>query len=185
MRESGTGLTAVGPEGLEAERERLCALYRACFTEPPWSESEAQLDAFADRLSAHLAQPGVRGAVALDGDGALLGASYGWQEPDPLSDSPFNASLAAAVSDCLGPGAVSEHLAGAFVVVELMVDPGARRRGLARRLLRAVVGDGSRAWLCTSPASGATQLYLTEGWTPLAEFNSPAGPRLAVYVAQR
>lgn len=182
MNELRAELTEVDAKGLEAQRIDLRALYRTCFAEPPWSETEAQLDGFDDRLATHLAQPGLRAVLAHDEGGRLAGVCYGWPEPDrPALDSPFYAALTAAVTDSLGPGAVSQHLAGALVVVELMVDPGTRRRGLARRLLSSFIGDTSKAWLCTSPAAPAARLYQADGWTPLAEFDSPAGPRLTVY----
>ena len=64
------------------------------------------------------------------------------------------------------PAVAAELVAPALVVVELMVDPAHRRRGLARTLLRGFTAGAPRAWLATHPDGDAVKLYETEGWRP-------------------
>jgi GNAT superfamily N-acetyltransferase len=145
---------------------QLVALYRRCFTAPPWCEPEDRLAGFPTRFAAHLDNSGAGGVVVMDGPD-VLGVVYGWPAGETLaSGSPFDDALAAAVS----PAVASRLVAPAVVVAELMVDPRHQRRGIGRALLTRYVEDFPAAWLVTHPDAPAARLYEQEGWRQETEF---------------
>jgi GNAT superfamily N-acetyltransferase len=148
-------------------RERyLQVVYRECFADPPWSEDEAQVASFPQRLAQQMAHPGAHGII-VERDGRVVAAIYGWPAGDTLpAGTAFDDALAAAA-----PRHVLAALtAPALVVAELMVHPAHRRKGIARALLTRYVSRWPRAWLCTHPQAPAVALYESMGWRRQFDF---------------
>lgn len=167
-------IDTVNAEQLGDLRASLHELYRLCFAEPPWNESRAMLDNFANILTRHLDQPGLSGSVAWDGR-ALHGVAYGWPMPPELPKDAFHIMVSQTVP-------AERLVAPAWTVVELMVHPGSRGNGLGRALLEHHVRDQPEAWLVTHPAAPACGLYESMGWTRSDEFRNPYGDRRVLYL---
>ncbi|CAM3895500.1 GNAT family N-acetyltransferase [Kibdelosporangium persicum] len=164
-----SGVTATQLDDL---RTPLHAMYRQCFADPPWNEPPEMLDDYANVLSRHLGQPGLYGSVAWSGKD-LLGVAYGHPMPPDLPDDPFHHAVAEVVSP-------SSLVAPAVTLIELMVSPAARGRGVGRGLIDHFVRDHDQAWLVTHPEAPACRLYESAGWTRSAPFANPhGGPRVA------
>ena len=163
---------------LEERAEEVHELYRRCFTEPPWNEQVMQLDEYPEKLATALARPDLRAMAVLDGP-TLAGLVYGWPAPEELPDEPFYRALAAAVSS------VDELLAPALDVVELMVNPAYRGRGIGRALLTGFVRDHRSAWLVTHPEAPARGLYERAGWKTLGAFVNHLGDPRVIYTWSR
>jgi GNAT superfamily N-acetyltransferase len=151
----------VEPAELIARTRDLHRLYRTCFALPPWSESAAQLDGFPARVLEQMSHAGAAGRIA-EVDGQLAGVIYGRPAKADLtnSTSAFDRRLAA-----LAPPNLANRLAApALTVVELMVAPTHRRRGIATRLLTEYTADAPTAWLATHPEAPAATLYKRSGW---------------------
>ncbi len=154
-------------------REPLHELYRQCFADPPWNEPQEMLDDYANVLAAHLDRPGLSGSVAVD-DSGLLGVAYGWPMPPELPDDAFHHAVARVVP-------AERLVAPAVAVVELMVNPVSRGRGVGRALLDHFV-RARAAWLVTHPDAPACRLYKSAGWQPSAQFKNQHGDRRVAYV---
>jgi GNAT superfamily N-acetyltransferase len=173
-------LSPAEPAEVLSHVDELHRIYRACFADPPWSEDEATLAAFPQRLAHQMAHPGAHGILAEDPDnvGRVAGAVYGWPAGDALpSGTEFDDALAAAAP----PSSAALLTAPALVVAELMVHPVHRRRGLAREMLDRYLAGWSHAWLCTHPHAPAAALYESLGWR--AQFGFTVGELpLVVYL---
>ena len=154
----------------------LHRLYRRCYAQPPWSLTQEHLAGFSDRLAAHLDQPGAHGIVVTDAI-ELAGVIYGWPAPACQPDDPLTTAAYAAVP----PDQQHRLGAPAAVVVEFMVDPDHRGRGLGRELLRQFTAQHPVAWLCTHPGSTTEALCSSAGWQQLARFTDPAGRPQLLY----
>ena len=135
--------------------DQLWPVYDAVFGDHP-SES-AWREAVWDR---HRVRSGFRLARAYDGDG-LVGFGYGYTgEPGQWWTDRARTALAPAVGRA--------WLGGHFELVSLGVLDRARRAGVGRSLMRALVRDlpHDRLLLMTTddPADAARRLYAAEGW---------------------
>lgn len=141
-----------------AARGELIAVYAAVFCAPPWNEPPERAVNFGDRLAAWAGQSGFVGVLA-EQSGSVTGFAVGVTTPDHLPRD----HIYDHVRSILGPVAVTE-LCGRLEVLELAVHPSARRGGLGRRMLDALVGDRP-AWLITVPViPGTTAFYDAVGW---------------------
>lgn len=102
---------------------------------------------------------------------------YGWPAPAGIPRDPFHDALVARAPADLLP----ELVAPAVVVVELMVHPGQRGRGIGRALLERYVAGHPSAWLCTHPAAPAAALYEAAGWRRRCSFTNQHGDPRNVY----
>ncbi|WP_328721027.1 GNAT family N-acetyltransferase [Streptomyces sp. NBC_00247] len=153
-----------GPGALRAAREfRL--IYAEAFTEPPYDETEDDVDAAFRRFPVLTRKPGFRAVLARAGSGVPIGMAYG---------------------HVLGPDAVwwdelTEPVPGdmrredghrTFGLLELAVRGPWRGRGVARRLHTALL-DGlrvERVLLNVNPASGtASAVYRKWGYRKVGE----------------
>ncbi|MEO3820664.1 GNAT family N-acetyltransferase [Plantactinospora sp. B24E8] len=154
---AGTGVRTIDGGSAWAVRDQLVETYRAVFCAPPWNEPPARAVRFAELLALWVEQPGFT-AVLAGQDSALTGFALGLTTPDPFPDD----RAYGQVRRLLGPAA--EALSGALEVAELAVLPSARRGGLGRRLLDALVADHP-AWLLTVPGiAGTAAFYDAVGW---------------------
>ena len=169
----------LGPDELRGLSAELCELYRRCFTEAPWHEPADQVAAYASLLEDHLAKPGMTAMAARAGAG-LGGVVYGWPAQAHIPRDPFHDALVAQAPADLLPDLV----APAVVVVEMMVHPEHRRRGIARTLLDRYVEGQPSAWLCTHPDAPAATLYDSAGWRRRSSFTNPFGDPRVVYTRQ-
>ncbi|MFG1945985.1 GNAT family N-acetyltransferase [Nonomuraea sp. NPDC048826] len=147
-----------GPGCLAISGE-ISGLYRQCFAEPPWYETEADFAAFPGKLARDVERPGFAAWIERAG-GELVGVCFGWPTPADLSGHAIYEEL----QRWFGPDAVALMTRDAFEVVELFVAPAAQRRGIGRRLLEAAVAGWPRAWLLTSPRAPAARFYRALGW---------------------
>lgn len=164
------------PDRLVSLAPGLHRLYRRCFAEPPWSESDEAMDGFPARLAVDMDRPGAGGVVAWDG-ARLVGATYGRAAPAVLPDDDFHRALTAGVPADVWPDLV----APAVRVIELMVDPDDRGRGVGRDLLARYVAGYPAAWLLTHPRAPARGLYEAARFRPRGDFISHRGDPRVLY----
>jgi GNAT superfamily N-acetyltransferase len=164
--------TPVTGDQIVARAADLLPIYRACFSEPPWDPALARFDEYPQQVARHMATPGAHGILAESPSG-LAAAIYGWPSPATMpAATAFDHTLLAAVPADL----VARLTAPGVVVVELMVDPAHRRKGLATSLLRSFVEPWPQAWLCTHRQAPAGHLYEREGWQRAVTFSAGTIP---------
>ncbi|WP_067547671.1 GNAT family N-acetyltransferase [Nocardia crassostreae] len=154
-------------------------LYNACFNPPPWNEPTRGAVEYTAQTAWHLEQPGFTALEARTPSGLPAGVAYGWPTPVPWPDTEFYRAI---VRDLPPHHAGQLAARGTFEVVELMVDPAMRGRGLARMLLDTLIANYRRAWLCTLPESPAAAMYRRWGWREMGVFDTDRHPRLEAYL---
>ncbi|WP_329791120.1 GNAT family N-acetyltransferase [Lentzea sp. DG1S-22] len=153
------------PEALLGLRSEVFRLYRSGFAGPPYSETEEEIARFTDgRFDRSMATPGAHGFVAWRGE-TVAGLVYGWPA---RGEVPGDRGYA-LVHSCVAPHLHHLLRPPAFEVVELVVDPAHRRRGLGRLLLDRIVEGHATAWLGTHPDAPARRLYESAGWTVIGQ----------------
>jgi len=136
---------SIRPFNSETDMERIVALYRACFAEPPWFErfDPAELEAEFREICQW---PDALFLVEIDEEGNIIGAAIG-----------FHVCRKSDVCELIPQGDRNS-----FYVAELFVDPTRRTRGVCKRLneamLRIAQTSGySRVSVRTSVAQTAIQ----------------------------
>jgi len=154
-------------------------VHSRCFCPPPWNEPTRSLTGYRERVGWHLEQPGFRAFEIRGADGTVTAVAYGWPSAETLPDRPVYRTVA----DALGPERL-RWLWGArpFEVVELMVDPDARGRGLARQLLAELCPADGVSWLVTRGDTPAAAVYRRLGWQQLGSDTTETGVQLDVFV---
>ncbi|GAB3805981.1 GNAT family N-acetyltransferase [Micromonospora zhanjiangensis] len=161
----------LGPADLRRYRPRFLDLYREVYSEPPYSETEEHVAAYAERFVEESARSGFAVVVAESGT-ELAGYAYGhsfaaddwWQDADQEP---------AETKGCTK-----------FAVMELAVRRPCRGRGVGTRLMGALI-DGrpeQLATLCSNPAAPARQIYHRWGWQPVAVAHPPNIPPMEILV---
>jgi GNAT superfamily N-acetyltransferase len=148
----------------ESTHRQLVSVYRAVFTEPPYSEDEADVQDFAARFPDHVQRPGFRSCVAQQ-DERIVGFAYGFTgEPgDGWWDM---------VADRLSDDEVETWLDDCFAFAELAVIPTARGQGIGGRLHDALLSGlpHRTAVLSTfTDETPAMRLYRKRGWVTLLD----------------
>ncbi|MFD3515532.1 GNAT family N-acetyltransferase [Streptomyces sp. NPDC058657] len=170
-----------GPEVAEVA-DQLVEVYGEVFTVPPWNEGAGAAEEYRERLEADRLRPGFRVAVAASG-GEVDGYASGWTTPDPFPAERAYGRVAAQA----GARRTEQLLVGAFQVDELAVRERARRTGLGRRLLEAILAAAApngRAWLLTGRnAPEAMAFYRRCGWHEVAPVPGADGGEVAVFLA--
>ncbi|MQY03584.1 GNAT family N-acetyltransferase [Actinomadura macrotermitis] len=127
------------------------------------------LDDWETRTTRQVGYPGFETITARDGDGSLIGFVYGF----PLASSSWWEGLTPAPP----PGYTDEDGTRTVAVIDLVVLPAFRSRGIGRRLVDLYLSDRAqrRATLTTSPAKPDIQrMYERWGWTQVGRV--PGGP---------
>ena len=159
------------PADLAPYVDDIVGVYDRAFREPPYNHNAIAADNFRGILPTHLTYPDFE-AILLYEAGRLLGFVYGHTNaPDQWWYRQIAPSLSSTVR--------RDVFDGAWVVVELAVDPAARRRGFGRQLLAATMDRKPNRWavLTTMDAdSAAVHLYAQAGFQPLlSQFVFPEG----------
>lgn len=160
-------------EDLTPHVDAMVELYDRAFREPPYNHTSIAADGFRGILPTHAACPDFEARLLLDGD-RLVGFVYGHTNRD---DQWWYRQIAPH----LGQARRRRVFDDAWVIVELAVDPDARRRGFGRHLLHATMaGKPNRSAVLSTVAadSAATRLYAAEGFTalvPVFAFPGAAG----------
>jgi GNAT superfamily N-acetyltransferase len=129
----------------------LVRLYALVYAEPPYREGPEQVEHFRTRFTDDAQQPGFSLVTAED-DERLVGAAYGWTMP----------------AGSWWPGADDTDIAAVdkFAVLEWLVDPHYRSKGIGGRLFRHLLQDRPEplATLAADPRSPARAIYARAGW---------------------
>lgn len=142
--------------------DAIVSVYDRAFREPPYNHGASAAAGFREALMAHRNYLDFEAILLLDA-GRLLGFVYGH------TNGPEHWWYR-QIAPSLRPRIRADVFDNAWVVVELAVDLGARRRGYGRRLLRATMRGKTNPWvvLTTLDAdSPAVRLYDEEGFQPL------------------
>jgi GNAT superfamily N-acetyltransferase len=168
----GLTWTLADAESARPVTDEIRDLYATVYAEPPYNEGPEHVRQFGRWWKEHLDQVGFTLATARDGN-RLVGAVYGhtmppgkWMEPD--ADEP--------------PAELRE--AKKLFVVEWMVLPGHRGRGVGRRLLAMLLADRSEPYavLAANPAAPARRLYERMGWQQHGQIRPRRIPNMDVLV---
>ncbi|MEN3609292.1 GNAT family N-acetyltransferase [Plantactinospora sp. ZYX-F-223] len=150
----------------------LVELYGVVYAEPPYEEGADEVAGFAAKLPEESVRPGFTLVAAEDGPD-LIGAAYGWTMPAGVWWSRADAAPA------------PEVLAAAkLAVMEWIVHPDRRRRGIGAELMRRLLVDRPETWatLASDPRSLARRLYERAGWRKIDTSHLPWGPAMDLLV---
>ncbi|WP_223884325.1 GNAT family N-acetyltransferase [Micromonospora craniellae] len=160
--------TSMTPEQVHA----LADLYGIVYAEPPYGEGPEEVAGFRNGLPEEARRPGFTLITAHD-QGVLVGAAYGWTMgsgrwwrragQDPPAD-------------------VRE--ADKFAVMEWIVRPAQRGRGVGAELMRRLLDARSEpvATLASNPRSAARTIYARAGWVQVGDTTTPWGARMDLLV---
>lgn len=147
---------------LDPYLDAIVGIYDRAFREPPYNHNAAAADGFREALASHRMYPDFEAILLLEG-GRLLGFVYGHtNRPEHW--------WYRQIAPSLRPRIRADVFDDAWVVVELAVDPDARRRGYGRQLLDASMRGKPNRWVVLSTMdtdSPAVRLYEDEGFRPL------------------
>ena len=164
---------SVGGLGATAWFGQLVELYAVVYAEPPYQEGPEQVVRFAEHLPRNTARPGFT-LVTADRDGELVGAAYGWTMPAGKWWS--NAES--------GPPPAEVRDVDKLAVMEWIVHPGYRRRGVGGQLISRLLADRPETWatLASDPRSAARAIYHRMGWRQVARSRLDWGPAMDLLV---
>jgi GNAT superfamily N-acetyltransferase len=160
-------------EQLSQAQDRIVAIYRTVFAEPPYSKSKAAIAQFTNTVfPRHVQRAGFRCVVAWAQNAGIVGFAYGYT-------SSAGQWWHDAVAQALGPHAAAEWLKDSFEFVELALLPSARGRGIGGRLHDTLLRNLPHQMAILSTAQQETTayyLYRKRGWqTLLGNFIFPGG----------
>lgn len=150
----------------------LVELYGVVYAEPPYGEGPEEVSRFADGLPGEAQRPGFRLVAAQDG-ALLVGAAYGWTMPAGVWWSRADADPPAEV-----------RAASKFAVMEWIVDPRWRGRGVGAGLMRRLLAGRAEGYatLASNPRSDARQVYARNGWRRVGGSRLEWGPAMDLLV---
>jgi GNAT superfamily N-acetyltransferase len=166
-------VTQLTPSDLVTMKDQLLRVYQATFSQPPFLETEADVQRFERSLTSHAARPGFRACGAVETESSqLVGFAYGYTS---LPGQWWHDTVAAA----LPAHAVARWFADCFEVVTIAVHPVFQGQGGGGGLHDSLLGGlpHRTAVLSTlQQETAARQLYRTRGWQIVHEpFNFPGG----------
>lgn len=165
-------VTAVNLDDVPALLNDLADLYAVVYAEPPYEEGPEQVERFREHVAGDTGRDGFRLVVATD-DAVVVGAAYGW-------------TMAAGVwwsrADTDPPAELTD--APKFAVMEWIVHPNHRRRGIGADLMRALLEQRPEpvATLASDPRSTARTIYGRTGWQQVGTSTLPWGPPMDILV---
>jgi ribosomal protein S18 acetylase RimI-like enzyme len=148
----------------------LASIYGEVYQEPPYLEGSHEVAAFMAEWPTRVAVPGFR-LVTADDCGAVVGFAYG----HGLS---AGVGWWSGATTALPAELVTEHPGRTFAIIELAVRRDYRRRGLARRLHRALLADRTEArvtLLAHPQATAAQHAYARWGYRRVGQIRPAAG----------
>lgn len=150
----------------------LVELYSSVYSEPPYSEGQAQFSRFRDSFREEVGRDGFS-LISANSEGRIVGAAYGWT---------MAAGAWWSSADRLPSRAIYE--AGKFAVMEWMVHPSSRKGGIGRELLRRLLEDRPEGYatLASDPRSEARAIYARSGWREVAKSRLPWGAEMDLLV---
>ncbi|AVT40175.1 GNAT family N-acetyltransferase [Plantactinospora sp. BB1] len=150
----------------------LVELYSAVYAEPPYEEGPDEVAGFAARLPEESSRPGFTLVAAEDGPD-LIGAAYGWTMSPGVWWSRADTAPAPEILS-----------AAKLAVMEWIVHPDHRRRGIGAELMRRLLVGRPEAWatLASDPRSLARRLYEQAGWRKVGTSHLPWGPAMDLLV---
>ncbi|WBB89306.1 GNAT family N-acetyltransferase [Verrucosispora sp. WMMC514] len=152
--------------------EALADLYAVVYAEPPYEEGPDEVAGFRGGLPEQAERGGFTLHTAHQGR-ALIGAAYGWTMP---------AGVWWRNADRNPPTDI--HAADKLAVMEWIVHPRLRGRGVGAELMRRLL-DGRPepvATLAANPESAARGMYERAGWVQVARSMLPWGTPMDVLV---
>ncbi|GAB3805627.1 hypothetical protein GCM10027605_31960 [Micromonospora zhanjiangensis] len=146
--------------------DALVDLYAVVYAESPYSEGPDQVARFRHGIPDDTTRDGFELVVAADETGTVVGAAYGWTMPTGKWWS--RATTA---------GPVHVVAADKLAVMEWLVHPGHRGRGIGAGLMRRLLADRRERWatLASDPRSAARRMYERAGWVQVGESTLPWG----------
>ncbi len=172
-------IAAVSRAELDGVREEIIDAYRAAFSGPPYSESEADVSRFVDFFASHVERAGFACFVAQERlENSERGQVVGWAHGYTCLPGQWWYDT---VSQKLAGGAVKRWMVEAFELVELGVRPSHQGCRLGSRLHDALFQHVPHRTALLSTMTGRTvarRLYDRRGWQPLIEpFHFPGVER--------
>ena len=157
-------LRVTGAAELAAHEDAIIGVYDRAFREWPYNHNHTAAERFREALRTHAVYPDFEATLLYEGE-SLLGFTYGHTNaPDQWWYRQIACHLRRRDRE--------QVFDGAWVIVELAVDPDARRRGLGRHLLRTATTGRPHRWAVLSTVvaeSAAVSLYRDEGFVPLID----------------
>ncbi|MFG1659103.1 GNAT family N-acetyltransferase [Micromonospora chersina] len=150
----------------------LVDLYALVYAEPPYEEGPEEVDRFREGLPEESTRPGFSLVAAID-DGVLIGAAYAWTMAAGTWWSRAEHDPPARLRD-----------ADKLAVMEWIVRPGYRGRGVGAELMRRLLADRPEryATLASDPRSHARKVYERNGWQEVGKSVLPWGPPMDLLV---
>jgi len=160
------------PDELTSVVDALADLYALVYAEPPYLEGTAQVARFRTGLPDEAARPGFRLVLAWEGE-ELIGAAYGWTMAAGTWWSRAKDEPPAEVRD-----------RDKFAVLEWIVHPRHRSRGVGAELMRRLLQGRQESWatLASDPRSRANGIYRRNGWIVAGHSELPWGPSMELLV---
>ncbi|MDG4802300.1 GNAT family N-acetyltransferase [Micromonospora sp. WMMD980] len=150
----------------------LTDLYALVYAEPPYLEGPAQVARFRAGLPDEAARPGFRLVIASEDD-QLVGAAYGWT---------MTAGTWWSQADGHPPESVRNS--DKFAVMEWIVHPRHRARGIGAELMRRLLTGRPESWatLASDPRTQARDIYRRNGWREAGRSRLPWGPPMDLLI---
>ncbi|MDI6099341.1 GNAT family N-acetyltransferase [Actinoplanes sp. NEAU-A12] len=151
----------------------LAELYELVYSEAPYKEGPEQVERFRKSFLEEVNRPGFAMITAHDGAGCLTGVAYGWTMPAGSWWSKADHEPSASI-----------HNAEKFAIMEWIVHPSQRRRGVGNELLSRLLRNRPEhyATLASDPRSEARKIYANAGWKKVAQSTLTWGPSMDLLV---
>lgn len=147
-------------------------LYAVVYSEPPYEEGPDQVERFRSSLPEEIERPGFS-MITADAEDRVMGAAYGWT---------MGAGSWWSRADRDPPDPIRQ--VDKFAIMEWIVHPGWRGRGIGSELIRRLLHDRPEkyATLASDPRSQARKMYERAGWRQVARSILPWGPAMDILV---
>lgn len=166
MRWMAVSITFLSSQQVNSDLDRVVAIYRQAFQEPPYSRNQAEVSAFGNSLPGHTRREGFRFLAGFEVESeGMVGFSYGYTtRPGQWWYDQVVRALERQIA--------REWLRNSFQLVELAVRPDFQGQGYGGRLHdRLIAGLPHRKAVLSTLAKEtvAYQLYKNRGWVDLLD----------------